>query len=150
MDLFKKSWGFFSFFFLFFLNHCLFLALLPAFMWCCFNSSVDASLCCLVNLHSGCACCTVLQDSRELWLFDAMLVNQSSGTWNNMKICFWLFWHFAIFWKQLHESLSVCAATPTTIILRGKTVKLYLSSRTFVWGQDRNAAPVNLLGSVQT
>lgn len=48
-----------------FLNRCLFLALLPAFMWCCFNSFVDAAMCCLVNLRGGCACCAVLQEQQN-------------------------------------------------------------------------------------
>lgn len=72
MDLFKMCWrvGFFFFLlsFFFFLNRGLFLALLPAFMWCCFNSFVDVWMCCLAILRGGCARCTI---TRGLWGFDA-------------------------------------------------------------------------------
>lgn len=69
MGLFKMCWRrFFPFLFLFlFLNSCLFLALLPAFMWRCLNSLVDVLMCCAVALPVALSC-----GSRwGLWCFDA-------------------------------------------------------------------------------
>lgn len=51
----------------FFSNCCLFLALLAAFMSCCFNPFVDVSVCCVTILCGCCACCTI---RRGLKCFD--------------------------------------------------------------------------------
>lgn len=80
-------------FFLFFCSCFLFLALLPAFPWWCFNPCGDVSVCCLGNLCAVCACCTLPWEQKQTWMLwchqQRVFENQDSGKWDNRNLCFY-------------------------------------------------------------